>query len=84
MLVGLLQDHDVTNNDQRPEYVRVKVSQELKASTTGNQISSRLNSMVHANGLLLVSGQSQLKKGQTRLVLLFGSLITLGFEKNFV
>ncbi|CAG9819731.1 unnamed protein product [Phaedon cochleariae] len=45
------------NKDNRPEYQRVRVYQQSGVTTllsTGNQTSSRLNSLVGANGLALV------------------------------
>lgn len=50
---------ELANNDPRPEYHRVQVSVdpisgEFKMRSTGNQISSRLNSLVGANGLAIV------------------------------
>ncbi|KAJ8937396.1 hypothetical protein NQ318_015748, partial [Aromia moschata] len=49
----------LTNNDERPEYHRVMISRDtsgsLIAESTGNQISSRLNSLVGANGLAIVT-----------------------------
>ncbi|XP_072378222.1 gephyrin [Diabrotica undecimpunctata] len=67
----------LVNNDSRPEYHRVQISfdptiGEFKATSTGNQISSRLNSLVGANGLAIV------KKGDpstTLNVLLFDDLV---------
>ncbi|CAH1099248.1 unnamed protein product [Psylliodes chrysocephalus] len=50
---------NLKNNDPRPEYHRVQVkispdSGELVAYSTGDQISSRLNSLIGANGLAVV------------------------------
>lgn len=47
----------MTNYDARPEYHRVHIDfigGEPRHTSTGNQISSRLNSMVGANGLSIV------------------------------
>ncbi|XP_057652615.1 gephyrin [Diorhabda carinulata] len=68
---------ELVNNDPRPEYHRVRVSVdpisgEFKMRSTGNQISSRLNSLVGANGLAVV------KKGvktSTYNVMLFDDLL---------
>lgn len=50
---------NLTNEDDRPEYHRVLVkihaSDNISLTSTGNQISSRLNSMVGANGLAIVN-----------------------------
>ncbi|KAJ8922790.1 hypothetical protein NQ315_007825 [Exocentrus adspersus] len=47
------------NNDIRPEYhrvaVKVETDGELVGKSTGNQISSRLNSLADANGLAIVT-----------------------------
>ncbi|XP_066141382.1 gephyrin [Euwallacea fornicatus] len=76
--VNVTLESRIVNNDHRPEYVRVKVrsskDNELIACSTGNQISSRLNSMVDANGLLLVSGKTSIETGTLARVCLFGPL----------
>ncbi|XP_066254105.1 gephyrin [Euwallacea similis] len=76
--VNVTLENCIVNNDQRPEYVRVKVryskDNELIACSTGNQISSRLNSMVDANGLLLVPGKTSFETGNLARVYLFGPL----------
>ncbi|XP_028136337.2 gephyrin isoform X1 [Diabrotica virgifera virgifera] len=72
-----IKNSPLVNNDSRPEYHRVQVSfdptiGEFKLSSTGNQISSRLNSLVGANGLAIV------RKGDpstTLNVLLFDHLM---------
>ncbi|XP_060532185.1 gephyrin isoform X2 [Cylas formicarius] len=73
-------ENRIVNNDIRPEYVRVNIFQntslEFRAVSTGNQISSRLNSMVDANGLLLVPGKTTWEAGSVRAVHLFGQLHT--------
>lgn len=46
------------NEDERPEYHRVQVKMQcgtFSVASTGNQISSRLNSMVGANGLAVIA-----------------------------
>lgn len=69
------------NSDVRPEYHRVQVKIDLSGAltleSTGNQISSRLNSMVGANGLALVKGTTKEKKEQKSIVdvLLFDDLV---------
>ncbi|KAF7280447.1 hypothetical protein GWI33_005844, partial [Rhynchophorus ferrugineus] len=72
-------ENTINNNDIRPEYVRVTVRRDpdnqFVAKSTGNQISSRLNSMVNANGLLLVSGKTQQPARSTQSILLFGQLL---------
>ncbi|XP_045479043.1 gephyrin [Harmonia axyridis] len=47
----------ITNNDVRPSYLRAQVrfSQgSFTATTTGNQVSSRINSLVNANALVII------------------------------
>lgn len=49
--------YGVSNTDERPEYHRVRVTSsngQLSATSTGKQISSRLNSLAGANGLAIV------------------------------
>ncbi|KAK9870063.1 hypothetical protein WA026_006157 [Henosepilachna vigintioctopunctata] len=49
----------VKNNDERPTYLRAEVKYidgAFVATTTGNQTSSRINSLVGANGLVLIPG----------------------------
>lgn len=53
------------NEDERPEYHRVLVKVQpngiFSMTSTGNQISSRLNSMVNANGLAIIKGKKDVK-----------------------
>ncbi|XP_044752538.1 molybdenum cofactor synthesis protein cinnamon-like [Coccinella septempunctata] len=49
----------VTNNDERPSYLRAQVrfsDGAFTATTTGNQVSSRINSLVNANALVVIPG----------------------------
>lgn len=55
------------NDDVRPEYVRATYylkDSYFFARSTGKQISSRLNSMVNANCLLILPGKSSFKDGK--------------------
>ncbi|KAG5879126.1 Gephyrin, partial [Gonioctena quinquepunctata] len=66
------------NKDIRPEYHRVKVTcnkstGKYRAVSTGNQISSRLNSLVGANGLALVEAKGSMAEYYE--VLLFDDLL---------
>lgn len=73
------------NNDERPEYHRVQVKLDLSGAltltSTGNQISSRLTSMVGANGLALVERTTREKEQQNSIVdvLLFDDIVTQQF-----
>ncbi|CAH0556427.1 unnamed protein product [Brassicogethes aeneus] len=52
---------EIKNSDARPEYARAVVSFKngiLSAHTTGSQVSSRLNSLLGANGLIIVPGKN--------------------------
>ncbi|CAH1127449.1 unnamed protein product [Ceutorhynchus assimilis] len=73
--VNVILEHSIVNRDLRPEYVRLKVyrdaQNQLIAKSTGNQISSRLNSMVDANALLCVPGNSSFETGTVKPVQLF-------------
>ena len=72
---------DLTPDGLRPEYHRVHVSQdratgEWMASSTGNQISSRLLSVCQTNGMVVVpAGKTVLKKGTKVQALITGDLM---------
>lgn len=56
------------NRDVRPEYVRVSVVYKngaLVATSTGSQVSSRLNSLLGANGLMVVPGNTEQAQDQS-------------------
>ncbi|XP_050315480.1 gephyrin isoform X2 [Anthonomus grandis grandis] len=76
--IKILLEQDVNNNDPRPEYVRLKVSRncenKLIGVSTGNQISSRLNSMVDANALMVVPGKTVIQKGEVVTCTLFDQI----------
>ncbi|KAL1489943.1 hypothetical protein ABEB36_013867 [Hypothenemus hampei] len=76
--VNVTLEHNISNKDARPEYVRMIVLANdegaLTGRSTGNQISSRLNSMVDATGLLLVPGHSTIKANTSVKVQLFRTL----------
>lgn len=76
--ITVILEDDIINNDARPEYVRLTVwkgvNGQFLSRSTGNQISSRLNSMVNANALLLVPGKTKYNKASSRFALLFGDL----------
>ncbi|CAG9856096.1 unnamed protein product [Phyllotreta striolata] len=69
-----LKDGPYINNDNRPEFRRVKVNCDLSVTTTGDQISSRLNSLVGANGLLLLDPGAGAKTSDEFITILFDDL----------
>ncbi|KAL3266261.1 hypothetical protein HHI36_010441 [Cryptolaemus montrouzieri] len=66
-------------SDGRPSYLRAEVkfsNGSFSATTTGNQMSSRINSLVGANGLVLVPGNyKQYSQYETFHTILIGDLI---------
>jgi len=71
-------DRSLELDPQRPEYHRCVLKWKngrFLASSTGNQASSRLMSMSHANALLEIrQGKGTLEKGSTVSALLIGSI----------
>lgn len=79
---------DLKPDAQRPEYHRVRVwfdsasnGGEFVASSTGNQISSRLLSVCNSNGLMLVpKGDAVVKKGTVLKTIMVGDFNLPGFD----
>lgn len=69
----------VTSNDTRPSYLRAQVRYSdgaFVASTTGNQVSSRINSLVNANALVVIPGNyKNYSAMETFHTILFGDLV---------
>lgn len=78
--VEVVLEHDVKPSPDRTEYQRAVVRWEggrLLARTTGSQVSSRLLSMVGANGLIIIEpGEAKVPAGSTVPALLTGPLGT--------
>jgi len=78
--VEVVLEHDVKPSPDRTEYQRAVVRWEggrLLARTTGSQVSSRLLSVVGANGLIIIEpGEAKVPAGSTVPALLTGPLGT--------
>jgi len=78
--VQVVLEHDVKPSPDRTEYQRAVVRWQggrLLARTTGSQVSSRLLSMVGANGLIVIEpGEARVPAGSTVSALLTGQVRT--------